>query len=194
MRNTAEKNLSAMSVKWSSKELANPRALSVIYDGEPITSSLLYLPIIWGWQVYLLFFDDQHVKFIEGQVTEAGASGSDFFLSFGRKGITPPQFFMMILPLTIRILYFSSFVLVFLFCCFSYEIPAVKAGKKTRRFDFCAGESRPSLLRSDTFLKENYIRRKAAYAWMMPRCLLIGMGTELSEKMLNNKGLNGQWR
>ena len=48
MRNTAEKNLSAMSVKWSSKELANPRALSVIYDGEPITSSLLYLPIIWG--------------------------------------------------------------------------------------------------------------------------------------------------
>ena len=41
MRNTAERNISAMSVKWSSKELANPRALSVIYDGEPITSSLL---------------------------------------------------------------------------------------------------------------------------------------------------------
>ena len=81
MRNTAEKNLSAMSVKWSSKELANPRALSVIYDWEPITSSLLYLPIIWGWQVYLLFFDDQHVKFIEGQVTEAGASGSDLVSS-----------------------------------------------------------------------------------------------------------------
>ena len=40
MRNTAERNLSAMSVKWSSKELANPRALSVIYDGEPITSRL----------------------------------------------------------------------------------------------------------------------------------------------------------
>ena len=81
MRNTAEKNLSAMSVKWSSKELANLRALSVIYDWEPITSSLLYLPIIWGWQVYLLFFDDQHVKFIEGQVTEAGASGSDLVSS-----------------------------------------------------------------------------------------------------------------
>ena len=41
MRNTAERNISAMSVKWRSKELANPRALSVIYDGEPITSSLL---------------------------------------------------------------------------------------------------------------------------------------------------------
>ena len=81
MRNPAEKNLSAMSVKWSSKELANPRALSVIYDWEPITSSLLYLPIIWGWQVYLLFFDDQHVKFIEWQVTEAGASGSDLVSS-----------------------------------------------------------------------------------------------------------------
>ena len=81
MRNTAEKNLSAMSVKWSSKELANLRALSVIYDWEPITSSLLYLPIIWGWQVYLLFFDDQHVKFIERQVTEAGASGSDLVSS-----------------------------------------------------------------------------------------------------------------
>ena len=40
MRNTAERNISAMSVKWSSKELANPRALSVIYDGEPIASSL----------------------------------------------------------------------------------------------------------------------------------------------------------
>ena len=40
MRNTAERNISAMSVKWSSKELANPRALSVIYDGEPITSRL----------------------------------------------------------------------------------------------------------------------------------------------------------
>ena len=40
MRNTAERNISAMSVKWSSKELANPRVLSVIYDGEPITSSL----------------------------------------------------------------------------------------------------------------------------------------------------------
>ena len=40
MRNTAERNISAMSVKWKSKELANPRALSVIYDGEPITSSL----------------------------------------------------------------------------------------------------------------------------------------------------------
>ena len=37
MRNTAERNISAMSVKWSSKELANPRVLSVIYDGEPIT-------------------------------------------------------------------------------------------------------------------------------------------------------------
>ena len=34
-----ERNISAMSVKWSSKELANPRALSVIYDREPITSS-----------------------------------------------------------------------------------------------------------------------------------------------------------
>ena len=40
MRNTAERNISAMSVKWSSKELANPRAISVIYDGEPITSRL----------------------------------------------------------------------------------------------------------------------------------------------------------
>ena len=77
MRNTAERNISAMSVKWSSKELANPRALSVIYDWEPITSSLLYLPIICGWQVYWLFSDDQRVKFIEGQVTEAGTSGSD---------------------------------------------------------------------------------------------------------------------
>ena len=40
MRNTAERNISAMSVKWKSKELANPRVLSVIYDGEPITSGL----------------------------------------------------------------------------------------------------------------------------------------------------------
>ena len=40
MRNTAERNISAMSVKWKSKELANPRVLSVIYDGEPITSCL----------------------------------------------------------------------------------------------------------------------------------------------------------
>ena len=52
------------------------------------TSSLLHSPIIWGWQVYRLFSDDQRVKFIEKQVTEAGASGSDFFLSFCRKGIT----------------------------------------------------------------------------------------------------------
>ena len=29
------------------------------------------------WQVYWLFFDDQRVKFIEKQVTEAGASGSN---------------------------------------------------------------------------------------------------------------------
>ncbi len=34
-----ERNISAMSVKWSSKDLANPRALSVIYDGKTITSS-----------------------------------------------------------------------------------------------------------------------------------------------------------
>ena len=30
-----------------------------------------------GWQIYRLFSDDQHVRFIDGQVTEAGASGSD---------------------------------------------------------------------------------------------------------------------
>ena len=45
------------------------------------TSSLLYSPIIWDWQVYLLFSDEQHVKFIEGQVAEAGASGSDLVSS-----------------------------------------------------------------------------------------------------------------
>ena len=42
---------------------------------------MLYSPIICGWQVYWLFSDDQHVKFIEGQVTEAGASGSDLVSS-----------------------------------------------------------------------------------------------------------------
>ena len=30
-----------------------------------------------GWQIYWLFSDDQCIKSIEGQVTEAGASGSD---------------------------------------------------------------------------------------------------------------------
>lgn len=30
-----------------------------------------------GWQIYWLFSDDQRIKSIEGQVTEAGASGSD---------------------------------------------------------------------------------------------------------------------
>ena len=31
-----------------------------------------------GWQIYWLFSDDQRIKSIEGQVTEAGASGSDY--------------------------------------------------------------------------------------------------------------------
>ena len=42
---------------------------------------MLYSPIICGWQVYWLFSDDQRVKFIEKQVTEAGASGSDLVSS-----------------------------------------------------------------------------------------------------------------
>ena len=34
-----------------------------------------------GWQIYWLFSDDQRIKSIEGQVTEAGASGSDLVSS-----------------------------------------------------------------------------------------------------------------
>ena len=38
---------------------------------------MLYSPIICGWQVYWLFSDDQRVKFIEKQVTEADTFDSD---------------------------------------------------------------------------------------------------------------------
>ena len=38
---------------------------------------MLSSPIICGWQVYWLFSDDQRVKFIEKQVTEADTFDSD---------------------------------------------------------------------------------------------------------------------
>ena len=60
-----------------------------------INSRLLYSPIIWGWQVYLLFSDEQHVKFIEGQVTEADASGSDLAPSTAPNPYNPNQVFQI---------------------------------------------------------------------------------------------------
>ena len=44
-------------------------------------SSLLHSPIIWADRHTCYFFNDQRVKTIEKQVTEAGASGSDLVSS-----------------------------------------------------------------------------------------------------------------
>ena len=48
-----------------------------------------------GWQIYWLFSDDQRIKSIEGQVTEAGASGSDLVPSTTSNQYNPNPIFQI---------------------------------------------------------------------------------------------------